>query len=201
MLCERKPCRSEWIGKIGLFKRKASGYWQRKWFTSIKQSKSRIWIALSADPYPRTTSARVDAVCDYQALLQFDGSGYYSSGWFKSHNVLPPLRRCAWTSRRLCPYIVRATSRRGLFKTAVIKPQWCRLRNAIRGMCFSPSWTPRSVLSRNAWQGDPLFCSLFQELLSELIFEPILIRNKPLTPELEMIMNFYSDGCTGMAIW
>ncbi len=56
----------------------------------------------------------------------------------------------------------------------------------------------RAMLGR---QGDPLFRSLFQGLLSELIFEPIIARSKTLTPELEMILSFFSEGCAGVAIW
>jgi len=50
-------------------------------------------------------------------------------------------------------------------------------------------------------QGDPLFRSLFQGLLSELILETIIARSNTLTPELEMVLSFFSEGCTGVAIW
>ena len=52
-------------------------------------------------------------------------------------------------------------------------------------------------------QGDPLFRSLFQELLSELIFEPINVRNQgnECDPNLEMTVRFFSSGFTGIATW
>ncbi len=58
----------------------------------------------------------------------------------------------------------------------------------------------RAMLGR---QGDPLFRVLFQELLSELIFEPIMERNphEYHTPQLEMIMRFFSSGFGGVAEW
>jgi AcrR family transcriptional regulator len=58
----------------------------------------------------------------------------------------------------------------------------------------------RTMLGR---QGDPLFRSLFQELISELIFEPVVARipGHVLDPALEMKLRFFSDGCTGVATW
>jgi AcrR family transcriptional regulator len=52
-------------------------------------------------------------------------------------------------------------------------------------------------------QGDPLFRVLFQELLSELIFEPIMERNPDEyhSLQLEMIMHFFSSGFGGVAEW
>lgn len=52
-------------------------------------------------------------------------------------------------------------------------------------------------------QGDPLFRGLFQDLLSELIFEPITERNPSgdLNPQLEMTIRFFSAGFTGIAAW
>jgi AcrR family transcriptional regulator len=52
-------------------------------------------------------------------------------------------------------------------------------------------------------QGDPMFRALFQELLSELILEPIAnqTHEKNLSPKLEMIMRFFSAGFTGIASW
>jgi hypothetical protein len=58
----------------------------------------------------------------------------------------------------------------------------------------------RAMLGR---QGDPLFRGLFQELLSELIFEPITAR-KPgndSSPHFEMNLRFFSAGFTGVAAW
>jgi AcrR family transcriptional regulator len=58
----------------------------------------------------------------------------------------------------------------------------------------------RAMLGRN---GDPLFRGLFQELLSELIFEPI-IAGKPgraARPDLEMNLRFFTAGFAGVASW
>lgn len=58
----------------------------------------------------------------------------------------------------------------------------------------------RAMLGR---QGDPLFQGLFQELLSELIFEPI-INIKPdydRDPRFEMHRSFFSAGFAGLALW
>ena len=58
----------------------------------------------------------------------------------------------------------------------------------------------RAMLGR---QGDPLFRGLFQELLSELIFEPITVK-KPsdeLEPNLEINLRFFSAGFAGVAAW
>ena len=52
-------------------------------------------------------------------------------------------------------------------------------------------------------QGDPLFRGLFQELLSELIFEP-LTTQKPggeSDPHLTMNLRFFSAGFTGVVAW
>jgi len=58
----------------------------------------------------------------------------------------------------------------------------------------------RAMLGR---QGDPAFRGLFQELLSELIFEPVLEQNPTSigNPSLEMTMRFFSAGFTGIAAW
>jgi AcrR family transcriptional regulator len=58
----------------------------------------------------------------------------------------------------------------------------------------------REVLGR---QGDPLFRILFQELLSELIFEPVITRNpeEHFSLQLEMVMRFFSSGFGGVAEW
>jgi AcrR family transcriptional regulator len=58
----------------------------------------------------------------------------------------------------------------------------------------------RAMLGR---QGDPLFRVLFQELLSELIFDPIAERaaGEGYTIELEMTMRFFTAGFTGIAAW
>jgi AcrR family transcriptional regulator len=58
----------------------------------------------------------------------------------------------------------------------------------------------RALLGR---QGDPLFRGLFQDLLSELIFEPIVERNPgdDANPKLEMTIRFFSAGFTGVAAW
>jgi AcrR family transcriptional regulator len=58
----------------------------------------------------------------------------------------------------------------------------------------------RAMLGR---QGDPLFRGLFQELLSELIFEPIAKRNSDdgVNLPLEMTIRFFSSGFTGIAAW
>jgi AcrR family transcriptional regulator len=52
-------------------------------------------------------------------------------------------------------------------------------------------------------RGDPLFRVLFQELLSELIFEPITDRHPcdDSNPQLEMTLRFFSAGFTGVAAW
>lgn len=52
-------------------------------------------------------------------------------------------------------------------------------------------------------QGDPLFRGLFQELLAELIFEPILTHapGKNASAHFELIMRFFSAGFTGIAAW
>jgi AcrR family transcriptional regulator len=52
-------------------------------------------------------------------------------------------------------------------------------------------------------QGDPLFRVLFQDLLAELIFEPIIDRNPgdDSNPQLEIILRFFSSGFTGVAAW
>jgi|WetSurMetagenome_2_1015567.scaffolds.fasta_scaffold23630_2 AcrR family transcriptional regulator len=52
-------------------------------------------------------------------------------------------------------------------------------------------------------QGDPLLRSLFQDLLSELIFTPIKmnLRGDELNPNLEMKLRFFSDGFIGVAAW
>jgi len=52
-------------------------------------------------------------------------------------------------------------------------------------------------------QGDPFFRGLFQELLSELIFEPIAHEIDRTDPgdQLEMTFRFFSAGFTGIASW
>jgi len=52
-------------------------------------------------------------------------------------------------------------------------------------------------------QGDPLFRGLFQELLSELIFEPFtgLQTDFATDPHLEMNLRFFSAGFAGVAAW
>lgn len=52
-------------------------------------------------------------------------------------------------------------------------------------------------------QGDPLFRMLFQELLSELIFEPIADQTPYKAPDdrFEMTLRFFSAGFTGIAAW
>ena len=52
-------------------------------------------------------------------------------------------------------------------------------------------------------QGDPLFQVLFQELLSELIFEPIIDANPEYArrPEFEMNRRFFSAGFAGLVLW
>ena len=52
-------------------------------------------------------------------------------------------------------------------------------------------------------QGDPLFQVLFQELLSELIFEPVAghIPCGDQNARFEMILKFFSTGFTGIASW
>mgnify|MGYP001444998019 CR=1 FL=1 len=58
----------------------------------------------------------------------------------------------------------------------------------------------RAMLGR---QGDPLFRGLFQELLLELIFEPIAYQTQAdfTNPTLEMNMRFFSAGFAGIASW
>ena len=58
----------------------------------------------------------------------------------------------------------------------------------------------RAMLGR---QGDPLFRGLFQELLSELIFEPITAQTlkDDSNPHLEMNLRFFSAGFAGVAAW
>jgi AcrR family transcriptional regulator len=58
----------------------------------------------------------------------------------------------------------------------------------------------RTLLGR---QGDPQFRGLFQELLSELIFEPIAgqVQGSITNPQLEMTLRFFSAGFTGVAAW
>ena len=55
----------------------------------------------------------------------------------------------------------------------------------------------RAMLGKN---GDPYFGSLFQELLAELIFEPMRgeIRSDA---ESELILRFFTAGFTGIATW
>jgi AcrR family transcriptional regulator len=52
-------------------------------------------------------------------------------------------------------------------------------------------------------QGDPLFRGLFQELLSELIFEPIANEtpDEDSGHQFEMTLRFFSAGFTGIASW
>ncbi len=58
----------------------------------------------------------------------------------------------------------------------------------------------RSMLGR---QGDPLFLVLFQNSLSELIFEPVenLNSHEGRNQELAMTRRFFSAGFTGVAAW
>jgi AcrR family transcriptional regulator len=58
----------------------------------------------------------------------------------------------------------------------------------------------RAMLGR---QGDPFFRSLFQELLAELIFEPIHKETPGQSPgiQFEIILRFFSAGFTGIAAW
>ncbi len=58
----------------------------------------------------------------------------------------------------------------------------------------------RAMLGR---QGDPLFRGLFQELLAELIFEPIAHQASRTGSkyQLEMTMRFFSAGFAGVAAW
>ncbi len=58
----------------------------------------------------------------------------------------------------------------------------------------------RAMLGR---QGDPLFRGLFQELLLELIFEPIAHQTQGdfNDPQLEMNIRFFNAGFTGVASW
>lgn len=52
-------------------------------------------------------------------------------------------------------------------------------------------------------QGDPLFKNLFQEFLSDLIFEPLAGQDAGLVTSagLEMKLRFFSAGFTGVAVW
>lgn len=52
-------------------------------------------------------------------------------------------------------------------------------------------------------QGDPFFRALFQELLSELIFEPIAQRSTPEScpGQSDMTFIFFSAGFAGLASW
>ena len=52
-------------------------------------------------------------------------------------------------------------------------------------------------------QGDPFFRGLFQEFLSELIFEPILLKATSKDPDLQldMALRFFSAGFTEIASW
>jgi AcrR family transcriptional regulator len=58
----------------------------------------------------------------------------------------------------------------------------------------------RAVLGK---QGDPMFRGLFRDVISELVFEPVIAKRpgKALESELEMILGFFSDGSIGIAIW
>ncbi len=58
----------------------------------------------------------------------------------------------------------------------------------------------RAMLGR---QGDPFFRGLFQDLLSELIFEPLTGRypSDESDPRLAMNLRFFSAGFTGVAAW
>jgi AcrR family transcriptional regulator len=58
----------------------------------------------------------------------------------------------------------------------------------------------RAMLGR---QGDPLFRGLYQEFLSELIFEPITGQSSidDSNPQLAMNLRFFSAGFTGVAAW
>jgi AcrR family transcriptional regulator len=58
----------------------------------------------------------------------------------------------------------------------------------------------RAMLGR---QGDPLFRGLFQELLLELIFEPIAHQTQGdfNDPQLEMNIRFFNAGFIGLASW
>ncbi len=58
----------------------------------------------------------------------------------------------------------------------------------------------RAMLGR---QGDPLFRGLFQELLLELIFEPIVRQTQGdfSDPHLELNIRFFNAGFTGVASW
>ncbi len=58
----------------------------------------------------------------------------------------------------------------------------------------------RAMLGR---QGDPFFRGLFQDLLSELIFEPLTGRFPADDSDPRLIMNlrFFSAGFTGVAAW
>lgn len=52
-------------------------------------------------------------------------------------------------------------------------------------------------------QGAPILRALFQDLLSELIFEPILDKKLGAAPDhqLEITLRFFSAGFTGIASW
>jgi AcrR family transcriptional regulator len=58
----------------------------------------------------------------------------------------------------------------------------------------------RAMLGKH---GDPLLRVLFQDLLSELIFEPIANKTpgKASDPQIQMTMRFFSAGFTGIASW
>jgi AcrR family transcriptional regulator len=58
----------------------------------------------------------------------------------------------------------------------------------------------RAMLGR---QGDPFFRVLFQDLLSELIFEPVLLASAGENPgnQSGMTQRFFSAGFTGIASW
>ena len=55
----------------------------------------------------------------------------------------------------------------------------------------------RAMLGKN---GDPYFGSLFQELLAELIFEPMGGQTRS-DVESELILRFFTAGFTGIATW
>ena len=61
----------------------------------------------------------------------------------------------------------------------------------------------RFYLAMLGRQSDPLFRGLFQELLFELIFEPIALRTQDdfTDPQLEMKIRFFNAGFTGVASW
>jgi AcrR family transcriptional regulator len=55
----------------------------------------------------------------------------------------------------------------------------------------------RAMLGKN---GDPYFSNLFQELLAELLFEP-MGRETRSGAESELILRFFTAGFTGLATW